>query len=93
MYLAQIKKNDSGETWRNCTWHENHFQFKSCVFTKLEKETNYVVRVMAKNKVGFGLPTEKLIKTGKAGNYWSTISKNQATIRRSVKPDPHFYSL
>ena len=89
-YLAQIKEKDSGETWRNCTWHEDPFQFKSCVFTKLKKETHYVVRVMAKNKVGFGLPTEKFIKTGKAGNYWTAqlfhnkaFRANQETIRRS----------
>ena len=45
---------------------------------------------MAKNKVGFGLPTEKFIKTGKAGNYWTgqlfhnkAFRANQETIRRS----------
>ena len=89
-YLAQIKEKDSGETWRNCTWHEDPFQFKSCAFTKLKKETHYVVRVMAKNKVGFGLPTEKFIKTGKAGNYRTgqlfhnkAFRANQETLRRS----------
>lgn len=66
-YLAQIKRKGLEDPWRNCTSH-NTSQATFCLFTKLDKDTLYEVRVMARNKVGYGLPSLNFTKTRNAGN-------------------------
>ena len=73
-YLAQIKRASSEEPWINCTAPKNS-QSTSCMFTNLErKNAKYDVRVMAKNNIGYGWPSEILeVSTRQAGNPLATI--------------------
>ncbi|KAL9972466.1 hypothetical protein ACROYT_G018772 [Oculina patagonica] len=61
-YLAQIKRKGSKHPWFNCSSFDA-FRPTSCLFTNLKKDTYYEVRVMARNKVGYGLPSHGVIKT------------------------------
>ena len=56
-YLAQIRRSGTENPWLNCTSLTNQ-QSTSCLFVQLEKYTEYEVRVLAKNKVGYSLPSE-----------------------------------
>lgn len=73
-YLAQIKRKDTEDPWRNCT-SPHTSKLESCMFTNLEKDTLFEVRVKARNKIGFGWPSRNFTKTGNAGNYWSLNKK------------------
>lgn len=66
-YLAQIKRKGSKHPWFNCSSFDA-FRPTSCLFTNLKKDTYYEVRVMARNKVGYGLPSHGVIKTENTGN-------------------------
>lgn len=55
-YLAQIRRSGSQNPWMNCTSLTNQ-QSTSCLFPHLEKYPDYEVRVLAKNKVGYSLPS------------------------------------
>lgn len=67
-YLAQIKINGSQDPWHNCSSSDT-LPSTSCLFSGLEKDTVYEVRVMAKNRLGYGLPSHTIIKTENTGNY------------------------
>ena len=58
-YLAQIRQSGSENPWMNCTSLKNQ-QSTSCLLPHLEKYPDYEVRVLAKNKIGYGLPSEIL---------------------------------
>ena len=58
-YLAQIRQSGSENPWMNCTSLTNQ-PSTSCLFPHLEKYTGYEVRLLAKNKVGYSLPSEIL---------------------------------
>jgi len=58
-YLAQIRQSGSENPWMNCISLKNQ-QSTSCLFPHLEKYTDYEVRVLAKNKIGYSLPSEIL---------------------------------
>ncbi len=72
-YLAQIKRNGSKDSWFNCS-SPGTLETSSCLFTSLKKDTYYEVRAMAKNRVGYGLPSHKIIKTKNTGNCISQLS-------------------
>lgn len=72
-YLAQIKRNGSNDPWYNCSSSDT-LESTFCLFTSLKKDTSYEVRVMAKNRVGYGLPSHKIIKTKITGNYKTPLS-------------------
>ena len=72
-YLAQITRKDSRHPWHNCSYYDT-FRSTSCLFTSLKKDTFYKVRVMAKNRDGYGLPAHKIIKTEKTGNCKTQLS-------------------
>ncbi|XP_078371996.1 uncharacterized protein LOC144655586 [Oculina patagonica] len=55
-YLAQIRRTGSKNPWINCTTF-NILNSTSCLFTHLKKYTEYEVRVMAGNKLGYSLPS------------------------------------
>ena len=55
-YIAQIKRTGSEGTWINCTSF-NISKSTSCLIKRLEKYSEYDVRVMANNKIGYGLPS------------------------------------
>ncbi|KAJ7371966.1 hypothetical protein OS493_021392 [Desmophyllum pertusum] len=55
-YIAQTKRTSFDGTWNNCTLF-NISKSTSCLVTHLKKDTEYGVRVMAKNKIGYGLPS------------------------------------
>ena len=82
-YLAQIKRNGSDDMWHNCSLPDTPHT-TSCSFTNLKKDTSYEVRVMAKNKAGFGLPSHKVIKTKKTGNNTRSSLKRKWPLRDSV---------
>ena len=54
-YLAQIKAASSEEEW---TTKDVSQSTQSCLFTHLKPNSEYHVRVMAQNKMGFGWPSE-----------------------------------
>lgn len=57
-YVAQTRRAKSEEPWVYCTPF-NISNSTSCLFTGLtEKYTEYEVKVVAKNKLGYGLPSE-----------------------------------
>ena len=66
-YLAQIKINGSQHSWHNCSSSDTLLS-TSCLFTSLKKDTVYEIRVMAKNRLGYGLPSHRTIKTENTGN-------------------------
>lgn len=66
-YLAQTKKSSSGEKWKNCT-ALNDPKSTSCAFKNLKPNTKYDVRVLAKNRFGYGWPSVNLeVSTKNAG--------------------------
>ncbi|XP_078372013.1 uncharacterized protein LOC144655597 [Oculina patagonica] len=56
-YLGQIRKVGAEKRWINCTSLDTP-NSTSCLFTHLNKYTEYEVRVMARNKLGYSLPSE-----------------------------------
>lgn len=72
-YLAQIKRKGSEDPWYNCSSFDAK-RSTSCLFTNLKKNTYYEVKVMAKNRVGCGLPSHMIIKTRNTGNYKTQLS-------------------
>ena len=71
-YAAQIRKDGPGITWINCTSFNISNSTQSCLFTHLKKNTKYNVRVLAKNKVGYGFPSEILTVLTEGSGTWST---------------------
>ena len=68
-YLAQIKEVSSEEPWFNWTTNNVSQSTKSCLFTQLKQERKYHIRVMARNKMGYGWPSEMSnVSTIQAGN-------------------------
>ena len=66
-YVAQIAGADPKEEWINCSLRGT-LRSRTCLFTHLEKDTTYRVRVFAKNKLGYSLPSiAKEISTKQAG--------------------------
>ena len=66
-YLAQIRKANSKERWSNCTTFSNSLS-TSCLFKYLKPNAKFDVQVMAKNKIGYGWPSEILrASTNQAG--------------------------
>ena len=55
-YVAQIAVAGPKEEWINCSLNGT-FRPRTCLFTHLEKFTMYRVRVFAKNKLGYSLPS------------------------------------
>ena len=55
-YVAQIAVAGPKEEWINCSLYGT-FRPRTCLFTHLEKFTMYRVRVFAKNKLGYSLPS------------------------------------
>ena len=56
-YLVQIKPARSVDPWINCTVYKN-LHSTSCMCTSLKANSSYDVRVTAKNKLGYGWPSE-----------------------------------
>ena len=66
-YVAQIAVADPKGEWINCSLRGT-LRSRTCLFTHLEKDTTYRVRVFAKNKLGYSLPSiAKEISTKQAG--------------------------
>ena len=66
-YVAQIRRACSEEAWINCTYYHTS-KLDSCLFTHLKKFTEYSVRVLARNKLGYSLPSNiENILTNQAG--------------------------
>ena len=66
-YLPQIRQSGSEKPWMNST-SLTYQQSTSCLFPHLKEYTDYEVRVLAKNKVGYSLPSEILkVSTKKPG--------------------------
>ena len=65
-YLAQIKAASSEEPW---TAKNVSQSTQSCLFTRLKPNSEYHVRVMAQNKMGYGWPSEmSKVSTIQAGD-------------------------
>ncbi|KAL9972475.1 hypothetical protein ACROYT_G018783 [Oculina patagonica] len=78
-YLAQIKRNGSKSPWYNCSSFDA-LQSTSCLFSNLKKATFYEVRVMAKNRVGYSLPSHRVIKTENTDRPDTPTISNTETI-------------
>ena len=65
-YLAQIKAASSEKQWTTKNVSQST---QSCLFTHLKPNSEYHVRVMAKNKMGYGWPSEvSKVSTIQAGD-------------------------
>lgn len=70
-YLVQIKEKDETEHWMNCTriTVQKSSGTMLCVMNKLKSGTEYIVRVAARNVVGYSDFTKKQSSTkGRSGN-------------------------
>ncbi|KAJ7385105.1 hypothetical protein OS493_017473 [Desmophyllum pertusum] len=72
-YNAQIKRTGPVGNWINCTSF-NISKSASCLVTHLEKDTEYDVRVMAKNKIGFDYPGKPVITERKVSGCNITLT-------------------
>jgi len=69
-YLAQIKPVSSEEPWFNWTTNNVSQSTQSCVFTHLKPNSEYHVRILAQNKMGYGWPSEvSKVSTIQAGDF------------------------
>ena len=65
-YLAQIKAASSEKQWTTKNVSQSS---QSCQFTHLKPNSEYHVRVMAKNKMGYGWPSKvSKVSTIQAGD-------------------------
>lgn len=68
-YLAQIKPVSSEEPWFNWTTNDVSQSPRSRVFTHLKPNSEYHVRILAQNKMGYGWPSEvSKVSTIQAGD-------------------------
>ena len=66
-YFVQMRSGISDETWIDYALFDNP-QSTSCMFTHIKTNSKYDVRVSAKNKIGYGWPSEILkASTNQAG--------------------------
>lgn len=95
-YLAQIRKVGSKKPWINCTSFEMVLS-TSCLFTHLKKRTEYEVRVMAKNKLGYSLPSEvSKVSTKEAGIlcYTDSLDSNRTNCyNHNESPIKKYFNL
>ena len=62
-YLVQIKQKEGSQKWMNCTQMTSETSSMMCVMNELETNTEYVVRLAAKNVVGYSEFTVKEVST------------------------------
>ena len=79
-YLVQIKERDSKGAWYNCSF-PGTLRSKFCLITNLKKNTFYKIRVMAKNSIGYGLPSYKVIKTENTGKNVNHMMLEEEVVR------------
>ena len=77
LYVPQIKMTGSKGSWINCTSF-SVLNPMSCQFTDSKHSKDYDVRVLAKNKIGYSLPSSVL-----------TISTEEA----GIQSNHHYYSI
>ena len=82
-YLAQIKAASSEEPW---TAKNVSQSTQSFLFTHLKPNSEYYVRVMAQNKMGYGWPSE--IFTIQAGDLWQKFVKCDPICQTELVPIP-----
>ena len=74
-YLAEAKEQSSSE-WLNCTTPCG--SSRQCTIKGLKSETDYIVRVSAKNSRGYGNPSPiKTIRTDPTGNLATIVGLNK----------------
>ena len=85
-YLAQIKAASSEEPWTA----KNVSQLtQSCLFTHLKPNSEYRVRVMAQNKMGYGWPSEMpKVSTIQAGVLRQKFVKCDPICKTELVPNP-----
>ena len=85
-YLAQIKAASSEEPW---TAKNVSQSTQSCLFTHLKRNSEYHVRVMAQNKMGYGWPSEmSKVSTIQAGDLGQKFVKCDPICQTELVPIP-----
>ena len=85
-YLAQIKAARSEEPW---TAKNVSQSTQSCLFTHLKPNSEYHVRVMAQNKMGYGWPSEmSKVSTIQAGDLGQKFVKCDPICETELVPIP-----
>ena len=94
-YVAQIRSSGAKEAWINCTYYHTS-KLDSCLFTHLKKFTEYSVRVLARNKLGYSLPSNiENILTRQAGRiiYIASITVFEPTKICIILSIPKTYNI
>ena len=87
-YLARIRKVNSEEPWKNCTASDNSLS-TSCMCEHLKPNAKYYVQVIAKNKLGYGWPSEILeASTNQAGI--KGIKRAPSALKSYISPQEYF---
>ena len=85
-YLAQIKAASSEEPWTGKNVSQST---QSCLFTHLKPNSEYHVRVMAQNKMGYGWPSEmSKVSTIQAGDLRQKFVKSDPICQTELVPIP-----
>ena len=85
-YLAQIKPASSEGQWTTKNVSQST---QSCLFTHLKPNSEYHVRVMAQNKMGYGWPSEmSKVSTIQAGDLWQKFVKCDPICQTELVPIP-----
>ena len=83
-YLAQIKAASSEEPW---TAKNVSQSTQSFLFTYLKPNSEYYVRVMAQNKMGYGWPSEmSKVPKIQAGDLWQKFVKSDPICQTELVP-------
>lgn len=62
-YMVQVKEKGESHEWINCTQIENQTGSMMCRMDELKSNTEYIVRVSARNVVGFSEFTMREVST------------------------------
>ena len=89
-YLAQIKATTSEELpWFNWTTNNLSYSTQSFLFNQLKPNSEYHVRVMAQNKMGYGWPSEmSKVSTIQAGDLGQKFVKSDPICQTELVPIP-----
>lgn len=61
--MVQVKEKGESHEWINCTQIENQTGSMMCLMDELKSNTEYIVRVSARNVVGFSEFTMREVST------------------------------
>ena len=61
--MVQVKEKGESHEWINCTHIENQTGSMMCLFDELKSNTEYIVRVSARNVVGYSEFTMREVST------------------------------